>query len=275
MPSLKPYAGKIQHITNGVHTPYWQERVFHLADQISDGDLLKAKEDLKAEFLDWFWRRAMLWPHWANKVRTLPILLWTRRITSYKRLDILDKIFDDPARRKRFLDANVVLIVGGRVYQRDNASEKMVYELVEDLNHDEALGERVVFLNNYNVWEAPRLFHGADASIMLSDDGREASATGFMKAQMNGAAVIANPDGAVPESVFDAASEPARANGFTVTYTNGQPDVDSFLTALEKFSAAYQDPAQRARLIRASLAVTPQVSVERTAREMEAFFSRL
>jgi hypothetical protein len=28
---------------------------------------------------------------------------------------------------------------------------------------------------------------------MLSDDGREASATGFMKAQMNGAAVIANP----------------------------------------------------------------------------------
>jgi glucan phosphorylase len=275
MPSLKPYAGKIQHITNGVHTPYWQERVFHLADQISDGDLLKAKEDLKAEFLDWFWRRALLWPHWAKKVRTLPILLWTRRITSYKRLDILDKIFDDPARRKRFLDANVVLIVGGRVYQRDNASEKMVYELVEDLNHDEALGERVVFLNNYNVWEAPRLFHGADASIMLSDDGREASATGFMKAQMNGAAVIANPDGAVPESVFDAASDAARANGFTVTYTHGQPDVDSFLTALEKFSAAYQDPTQRARLIRASLAVTPQVSVERTAREMEAFFSRL
>jgi glucan phosphorylase len=37
---------------------------------------------------------------------------------------------------------------------------------------------------------------------MLSDDGREASATGFMKAQMNGAAVIANPDGAVPEFVF-------------------------------------------------------------------------
>lgn len=276
MPSLKPYAAKIQHITNGVCPAHWQEPVFRLADKMSDADLLAAKEKLKSEFLDWFWRRALLWPQWVKKARDLPIVLWTRRITSYKRLDILDRIFDDPARRRRFLDAGVVLVVGGRVYQRDNVSEKMIYELVEDLNHDEELGERVVFLHNYNVWEAPRLFHGADASIMLSDDGREASATGFMKAQMNGGPVIANADGAVPESVFDAATVPPDSvNGYTVAYRDGQPDVDSFLDALKNFSDAYRDPARRVRLIRASLAVTARVSVERTAREMGDFFARL
>ncbi|HNI57926.1 MAG TPA: glycogen/starch/alpha-glucan phosphorylase, partial [Elusimicrobiota bacterium] len=198
-----------------------------------------------------------------------------RRITSYKRLDILERIFHDPKRRQAFLDTGVVLVVGGRIYQRDNVSEKMLYNLVEDLNGDETLGERVVFLHNYNVWEAPRLFWGGDASIMLSDDGREASATGFMKAQMNGAAIIANPDGAVPEFVFgdDSAGKPV--NGFTVRYRDGQPDPESFLDALQAFGQSFRDPRRRAALVRGALAVTPEVAVDRTAREMAAFFGAL
>ncbi|HNF59402.1 MAG TPA: glycogen/starch/alpha-glucan phosphorylase, partial [Elusimicrobiota bacterium] len=230
---------------------------------------------LKEEFLEWLWRRALLWPHWAKKMRTHPVALWTRRITSYKRLDILERIFHDPKRRQAFLDTGVVLVVGGRIYQRDNVSEKMVYGLVEFLNRDEALGERVIFLHNYNVWEAPRLFHGADGSVMLSDDGREASATGFMKAQMNGAAIIANPDGAVPEFVFgdDSAGKPV--NGFTVRYRDGQPDPESFLDALQAFGQSFRDPRRRAALVRGALAVTPEVAVDRTAREMAAFFGAL
>ncbi|HND63209.1 MAG TPA: glycogen/starch/alpha-glucan phosphorylase, partial [Elusimicrobiota bacterium] len=142
-------------------------------------------------------------------------------------------------------------------------------------NGDETLGERVVFLHNYNVWEAPRLFWGGDASIMLSDDGREASATGFMKAQMNGAAIIANPDGAVPEFVFgdDSAGKPV--NGFTVRYRDGQPDPESFLDALQAFGQSFRDPRRRAALVRGALAVTPEVAVDRTAREMAAFFGAL
>lgn len=277
MPSLHPYAEKIRFITNGVSAEIWQNPVFRLADRMTDAELLAAKDKLKGEFVEWLWRRALLWPQWAKKMRNHPMVLWTRRITSYKRLDILDRIFDDPARRQRFLDSGVVLIVGGRIYQRDNVSEKMVYELVEDLNRDEELGERVIFLHNYNIWEAPRLFHGSDGSVMLSDDGREASATGFMKSQMNGGGVIANPDGAVPEFVFsrESAADGRRPNGFNVTYSNGQPDPDSFLTALKDFSAVFGNPALRAEMIRAALAVAPQVGVDRTAREMAVYFDSL
>lgn len=275
MPSLSAYAAKIQYITNGVSRALWQHPVFRLADKIGDAELLAAKDKLREEFLEWLWRRALLWPHWARAVRGRPIVLWTRRITSYKRLDMLDKIFHRPDWRRRFLDSGVVLVVGGRVYQRDNVSEKMVYNLVEDLNQDGELGERVVFLHNYNVWEAPRLFWGGDASIMLSDDGREASATGFMKAQMNGAAVIANPDGAVPEFVFGDTSAGRPVNGFTVSYRDGQPDPESFLGALQAFGQAFGDPRRRGALVRGALAVTPDVSVDRTAREMAAFFKAL
>lgn len=275
MPSLAPYAPKIRYITNGVSRAYWQHPVFRLADQLSDQDLLQAKDRRREEFLEWLWRRALLWPHWARAVRGRPIVLWTRRITSYKRLDMLDKIFDRPEWRTRFLESGVVLVVGGRIYQRDNVSEKMVYDLIEDLNRDEVLGERVVFLHNYNVWEAPRLFWGGDASIMLSDDGREASATGFMKAQMNGAAILANPDGAVPEFVFGDAAAGRPVNGFVVRYKNGEPDPESFLDALRGFADAFRDPARRAALLRGALAVTPDVDVARTAREMDAFFRAL
>jgi glucan phosphorylase len=277
MPSLHAQAAKILHVTNGVSVDYWQNPLFTRWESMTDTDLIAAKEKLKEVFLEWLWRRALLWPHWAKKMRTHPVALWTRRITSYKRLDILERIFHDPKRRKTFLDSGVVLVVGGRIYQRDNVSEKMVYGLVEFLNRDEELGERVIFLHNYNVWEAPRLFYGADGSVMLSDDGREASATGFMKAQMNGAAVIANPDGAVPEFVFIEGETPKgkQPNGFGVSYSNGQPDPDSFLKALNDFSSAFYDPQRRAAMIRGALAVTPEVSVDRTAREMAAYFESI
>jgi glucan phosphorylase len=276
MPSLKPYAEKIRHITNGVSAAIWQERVFRLADKLSDADLLAAKEQLKDVFLQWLWRRALLWPHWVQQVRNKPVILWTRRITSYKRLDILDRIFSDPSRRRRFLESGVVLVVGGRIYQRDNVSEKMVYELVEGLNEDREIGERVVFLHNYNVWEAPRLFHGADGAIMLSDDGREASATGFMKSQMNGGLIVANPDGAVPEFVFvEGGPDGRKPNGFSVAYANGSPDPDSFLQALEAFSQTFRDPPRRAAMMRAAVGMTAPLDVARTAREMAVFFERL
>jgi glucan phosphorylase len=275
MPSLAPYAKKIGYITNGVSRDFWQEPVFHAADQLSDTELLAAKDKLRDRFVDWLWRRALLWPLWTRAVKGKPIVLWTRRITSYKRLDLLEKIFDVPAWRQRFIDADVVLVVGGRVYQRDNVSEKMVYNLVERLNKDELLGERVVFLHNFNVWEAPRLFWGADGAIMLSDDGREASATGFMKSQMNGGVILANPDGAVPEFVFSPDSDQKAPNGFTVSYKDGQPDPESFLNALQSFGRAFRHPTERARLMRNALAMTPRVGVDRTAREMMDFYKTL
>ncbi|HRY29825.1 MAG TPA: glycogen/starch/alpha-glucan phosphorylase [Elusimicrobiota bacterium] len=276
MPSLKDYASKINSITNGVSEAIWQNKVFSFADKLSDADLLAAKEKLKESFIGWLWRRAGLWPVWVRVARKKAFLLWTRRITSYKRLDILQRVLLDPQMRKRFLATDIVLIVGGRIYQRDNVSEKMVYGLVELLNEDQELGDRIIFLDNYNVWEAPKLFHAADGAIMLADDGREASATGFMKAQMNGGLIIANSDGAVPEFVHFLDQSPAdKTNGFGVSYVNGQPDPGSFMAALENFDAVYKNPNRRAAMMRSALVVTPQVSVRRTVDDTIAFYNQV
>jgi glucan phosphorylase len=277
MPSLKDFGSKIHSITNGVHQGIWQHPVFKDGERLSDQDLIAAKEKLKESFISWIWRRASLWPVWTRVARGKALLLWTRRITSYKRLDMLYTLFQDKAKRQRFLDTDLILVVGGRVYQRDNVSEKMVYHLVELLNRDNDLGDRVVFLDNFNVWEAPQLYQAADGAVMLANDGREASATGFMKSQMNAGLIVANADGAVPEFVTYKGQEPKgkTANGFGVAYVNGEPHPESFLKALEDFNAVYKNPKDRAAMMRAALAVTPDVSVTRTAEEMLQYYQRI
>ncbi len=269
MPSLRDYGDKIQSVTNGVSEAIWQAPVFARAAELSDDRLIAAKEEMKASLIDWLWRRVNLWPAWKRVARGKALLLWTRRITSYKRLDMLHRVFADHALRKRFLDTQIVLIVGGRIYQRDNVSEKMVYNLVEMLNQDQELGDRIVFLDNFNAYEAPRLYQAADGAVMLADDGREASATGFMKSQMNGGLIVANADGAIPEFVFPKGQtdNPRPANGFGVAYVNREPDPQSFLKALEDFNAAYLNPAERAAMMRAAIAVTSDVSVRRTVQD--------
>ncbi|MBI3012008.1 MAG: glycogen/starch/alpha-glucan phosphorylase, partial [Elusimicrobia bacterium] len=122
-------------------------------------------------------------------------------------------------------------------------------------------------------------FHGVDATIMLADDGREASATGFMKAQVNGAMVIACHDGAVPESVFFKGKNPpdkqTLENGFEVPYHHGQPQPEGLLHAFEELDKVFKSVPDRARMIRASFQAEKQVSIDRTAEEMIRYYTLL
>lgn len=277
MPSLKDYAEKMGAVTNGVQVQDWQTPVLRNASQMSDESLLEAKRKLLEELADWMWRRYGLWHTWRAAVAGKPIVLWTRRITGYKRLDILWKMLKSPAFRKRFLATEVVLLVGGRVHQHDDQAQTFVYNLCDLLAQDRELQDRVVVIDNFNVFEAPRLFWGAHAAVMLSDDGREASATGFMKAQVNGGLIIATEDGAIPESVtfLGKEKEGKAANGFEVTYSHGEPTPESFLTALEQFAGIYRQPAPLAAMMRAALAACAPVSIERTVEETLSFYQRL
>jgi starch phosphorylase len=284
MPSLKEYDHKIESITNGVHVGIWQAPEYDKAASLSDSDLLKLKKTKKNELLDWVWRHYGLWHTWKEQVVDKGVVLWTRRITGYKRIDLLGQLCKDPTYKRQFLETNLVLLIGGRIHQHDDQAQTMIYNLLDVISQDPLLQERVVFLDNFNVWMAPHLFQGADAAIMLADDGREASATGFMKAQVNGGLILATDDGAIPESVIFQGQEKARPelpsdkqapNGFEVPYYHGHPRVDGLIKAFKQLHQALADPAQHAAMVRSALAVTPQVSVHRTVDETLAFYHRM
>src|SRR4029077_9175948 len=144
----------------------------------------------------------------------------------------------DPGLKRQFIESDIVLLIGGRIHQHDDQAQTMIYNLLDLISQDRLLQERIVILDNFNVWMAPRIFQGSDAAIMLADDGREASATGFMKAQLNGDLVIATHDGAIPESVVFVGQEKSgeKPNGFEVPYVQGHPTAEGLLRALKALS---------------------------------------
>jgi starch phosphorylase len=217
----------IGHVTNGVHIPTWIGRpmrdlldrhlgkgwftraadpaVWTPADAIPDAELWDVRERQRAQLVEFVRERSVTDRLARSDVReyveaaarafdpdTLT-LGFARRVATYKRLDLLTR---DPEWTLALLDGDrpVQVVLAGKAHPRDEEAKRSLQRLF-GLKYARIIGERVVFLDDYDLASAAWLVRGCDVWLNLPRPPLEASGTSGMKSAVNGGLQLSVLDG--------------------------------------------------------------------------------
>lgn len=141
-----------------------------------------------------------------------------KRLHEYKRqlmnilhvMYVYDKMLEDP----KYKPAKKTYIFGAKSasgYRRAKTIIKLITTVADRVNNDRRVNDRlhVVFVENYRVSIAEKIFPAADVSEQISTAGLEASGTSNMKFMVNGALTMGTMDGANIEIVEEAGKKNA------------------------------------------------------------------
>jgi len=217
----------IGYVTNGAHFPTWvgapmralldrhlgpdwldraaDRDMWSAVDQISDAELWEVRERQRTELVSFIRERstedrlarsdALEYVQAAARAFDPDVLTigFARRVATYKRLGLL---MQDPEWTMRLLggDRPVQVVLAGKAHPRDDEAKRTVQALF-GLKHATVIGERVVFLDDYDLDVGARLVRGCDVWLNLPRPPLEASGTSGMKAAINGALQVSVLDG--------------------------------------------------------------------------------
>jgi starch phosphorylase len=217
----------VGHVTNGVHIPTWigtpmrelmdrrlgEGWMAHAAepetwagvDGIPDAELWQARELQRAQLVEEMRARSTNERLQRGDVREYvdaaaktfdPHVLtigFARRVATYKRIDLLTR---DPEWTQALLggDEPVQVVLAGKAHPRDEEAKRTLQRLF-GMKGARIVGQRVVFLDDYDLATAAWLVRGCDVWLNVPRPPLEASGTSGMKSVVNGGLQLSVLDG--------------------------------------------------------------------------------
>ncbi|MFD8389937.1 glycosyltransferase family 1 protein [Streptomyces sp. NPDC059680] len=230
-PGFDPEEVPITSVTNGVHAPTWvapevlrlgarqvgseraedalavggserwdsvaeieDQEIWELRRTLREQLVLEVRERLRAS-----WRQrgaggAEL--GWIDGVLDPDVLTigFARRVPSYKRLTLMLRDRDRLMELLLHPDRPIQIVVAGKAHPADDSGKRLVQELVRFAD-DPRVRHRIVFLPDYGMAMAQKLYPGCDVWLNNPLRPLEACGTSGMKAALNGCLNLSVRDG--------------------------------------------------------------------------------
>ncbi|WP_329540409.1 alpha-glucan family phosphorylase [Streptomyces sp. NBC_01358] len=219
-PGFDPPEVPITSVTNGVHAPTWvAPEVYRLRTEsggtpgrwdsvaeIPDRQLWDLRRTLREQLVtevrerlraSWLTRGAQAAElGWIDGVLDPGVLTigFARRVPSYKRLTLMLRDRDRLRALLLHPERPVQIVVAGKAHPADDSGKRLVQELVRFAD-DPRVRHRIVFLPDYGMAMAQKLYPGCDVWLNNPLRPLEACGTSGMKAALNGCLNLSVLDG--------------------------------------------------------------------------------